>query len=110
MDAYLVKERRSTDHTTITPLTCFQVTTAECLQGDQWKANNRPLSQVTVVGFLVNYVQEGNSLRVRIRDATGYEAEMQKWSSDAGLEEISRANNPFPWAAKQKPSEGVLRN
>lgn len=81
MNQYVQQERRR-EPTTLIPLTCYQVQTAEVMQGDQYKANGRVLQQATVVGIVRELKAEGNSVTITAHDAQGYECVIQKWGSD----------------------------
>lgn len=82
MNQYVQERRPQREPTTIIPLTCYQVKTADVMQGDQYKANGRVLQQVTVVGIVRELKAEGNSVTITAQDAQGYECVIQKWGSD----------------------------
>lgn len=86
MQEFVQERRREYTATTVTPLTCYQVITAENMQGDQFKANGRVLAQVSLVGIMKSMEVEGNSIKMRVHDAMGYECEIQKWGTDVASE------------------------
>lgn len=86
--------KRTYEAATVIPLTCHQVMTAEAIQGDSYKSNGRPLQYVQVVGIVREFKQEGNSIKVKIADATGHVIEVQKWGTDVAAELVENANKP----------------